>query len=257
MFRLLCVVMLTISFTMNICGAEQAFSWYCKRNKTHNQPTIESQMLDLEQYGLLWCDKEHRYIDDEEKVVYLTFDAGYENGNICKILKILENENVHATFFVLDNLIYKNKELVQKMINDGHLVANHTMKHKDMTKMRTIDEFDKELKDLEDLYRQTFNVEMPKYYRPPEGKFNVDNLKWANELGYKTVMWSFAYADWDNGKQPSKDYALKKILENLHNGEIMLLHPTSSTNAEIMLELIKSIKDMGFQFGTIDELCKK
>lgn len=257
MFGLLCVSLLIIISAMNVYGAEQSFSWYCKRNKTHNQPTVDGQMQNLEKYGLVWCDKEHRYMDDEDKIVYLTFDAGYENGNICKILKILEKENVKATFFVLDNLIYKNSELVQKMIDDGHVVANHTMKHKDMTKMKTIDEFEKELKDLEELYRQTFNAEMPHYYRPPEGKFNINNLKWANELGYKTVMWSFAYADWDNGKQPSTDYAIKKILENLHNGEVMLLHPTSTTNAEIMSELIQRLKSEGFRFGTVEELCEK
>ena len=152
-------------------------------------------------------------------------------------------------------MILKNENLVKQMIDDGHVVANHTMKHKDMTKMTSIDSFSKELADLEQLYKQTYGVDMPKFYRPPEGKISEENLKWAKELGYKTVMWSFAYADWDNAKQPSREYAMKKILDNVHNGEIMLLHPTSSTNAEIIKDLIVELKNQGFRFATVEELC--
>ena len=126
-----------------------------------------------------------------------------------------------------------------------------------MTKMKSIDEFAKELYSLEELYEENFGVKMQKYYRPPEGKFNEENLKWATELGYKTVMWSFAYADWDNGRQPSAENAMRKILDNVHNGEVMLLHPTSSTNAKILKSLICELKSQGFRFGTLDELCEK
>ena len=221
----------------------------------HNQPELGKDLKIAEKYDVYWCDKTHTAMDDIDKVVYLTFDAGYENGNIEKILDVLKEEKVVATFFILDNVIIKNMDLVKRMIDEGHTVANHTFKHKDMSKINNIEDFEKELYLLEDLYEKSFGIPMGKYYRPPEGKFTEENLKWAQDLGYKTIMWSFAYADWDNNNQPSEEYALNKILNNLHNGEVMLLHPTSSTNAKIMKDLIESIKKQGFRFGDMDELC--
>ena len=241
-------------FSINTFGLSTA-SWYCVRNKSHNQPILSKELSIVDNYDVYWIDKRHSSMNDENKVIYITFDAGYENGNIEKILDVLREENVKATFFVLDNLLLKNKDLVKTMISDGHLIANHTLKHRDMSKMNSKEAFSKELTALEDLFYKEYGREMPKIYRPPEGRFNEDNLKWARELGYKTVMWSFAYADWDNERQASKSEAMKKILDNIHNGEVMLLHPTSSTNAEIMKDLIKSLKEQGFRFGTVNELC--
>lgn len=233
-----------------------SISWYCIRNKNHDQPSIGKDLVFSEKYDLFWCDKKIRD-DINDKVIYLTFDAGYENGNVEKIVDILNEENVKGAFFVLDNFLIKNQDLVKKMIKNGHIIANHTLKHKDMTKVKSKDEFRKELESLENLYNDLYEEEMPKYYRPPEGKLNEQNLIWAKELGYKTIMWSFAYADWDNKKQPSKEYAMKKIFDNLHNGEVMLLHPTSETNKEIMKDMIKELKNQGYRFGTLDELCKE
>lgn len=250
------ILIFLISFVMctGAYAANPCISWYCVRNKEHAQPKLSNELNFVENYDLIWCDKENDGFNDGEKVIYLTFDAGYENGNIKKIVDVLKEEDVKATFFILDNMILKNKDLVSKMIEDGHLIANHTMKHKDMTKFTKIEDFEKELTSLEELYRETFGVDMKKIYRPPEGKVSEENLKWAKELGYKTVMWSFAYADWDNNKQPSCEAAMKKILDNLHNGEIMLLHPTSKTNAEIMKALIKDLKGKGYRFATVDEI---
>lgn len=238
-----------------VMASSKCASWYCVRNKNNLQPTLGQDLAFAEKYDVYWCDKNHSNFYDEQKVMYLTFDAGYENGNVEKILDALKEQNVCATFFVLDNLILKNKQLVQRMIDEGHLVANHTAKHKDMTKIASRCDFEKELTSLEQVYFDAFGQKMAKIYRPPEGKLSEQNLKWAQELGYKTVMWSFAYADWMNNKQPTNELAMKKIKENLHNGEIMLLHPTSSTNAEIMSELIKELKEMGYRFATVDELC--
>ncbi len=255
--KVICSVTLSILvllFSSATVNAQEAFSWYTIRKKDHSQPTVSNELSFAKDYDLYWCDSRHNDYGEEEKVIYLTFDAGYENGNIQKILNALREENVKASFFILDNLILKNDDLVKQMIDDGHVVANHTTKHKDMTKMTCKDDFAKELRELECLYEKTFGKKMPKYYRPPEGKISKENLKWAKELGYKTVMWSFAYADWDNGKQPSQEYAMKKITDNLHNGEIMLLHPTSSTNAEIISRLIKDLKKSGYRFATIEEL---
>ena len=226
-----------------------AMSWYCKREKNHVQPTLGSDLDFCEKYDLYWCDKRYSSMD-EERVIYLTFDAGYENGNVEKIVDILNEENVKGAFFVLDNFLIKNEDLVKKMIENGHTIANHTFKHTDMTKIKDKEVFEKELKLLENLYREIYGAEMAKFYRPPEGKFNEENLKWASELGYKTVMWSFAYDDWDNARQSNREAAKKKILDNVHNGEVMLLHPTSKTNAEIIGEVIRELKNQGFRFGT-------
>lgn len=254
-FRTFLVLLLCLYFSVSVLGLDKGVSWYCVRNSCHKQPELGKDLCFTTEYDLFWCDSRHRDMNSEEKVIYLTFDAGYENGNIQKIVDVLREENVKATFFILDNMIYKNEALVKQMIDDGHLVANHTMKHKDMTKMDSIDKFAGELHSLESLYEETYGLKMGKYYRPPEGRISEENLKWAKELGYKTVMWSFAYADWDNEKQPSREYAMKKILDNVHNGEVMLLHPTSSTNAEIMKDLIVNLKDQGFKFKTVEELC--
>lgn len=251
-----CLCLVTFSvFSVDAQGS--AVSWYCIRKKDHSQPQLPSELSFVKNYEVYWCDEKNTSFDSDEKVIYLTFDAGYENGNIEKIVNILKEENVKASFFILDNMILKNEALVKRMIDDGHIVANHTLKHKDLTKLESIEDVSKELGDLERLFESTYRVKMPKLYRPPEGKLSERSVKWAQELGYKAVMWSFAYADWDNGKQPCRQYAMNKILENIHNGEVMLLHPTSSTNAEIMKDLIRELKAKGFRFATVEELCKE
>ena len=252
--RMVSVILMFSIFVINV-HSSGVYGWYCIRTKDHSQPGLDSYLSNAENYdNLIWIDKKNSSYDSEEKKIYLTFDAGYENGNIDKILNVLEKENVKATFFILENLIYSNKQLVEQMIKDGHLIGNHTCKHKDMSKVADIEIFRRELADLEVQFERNFGVKMSKFYRPPEGKFSIENLQWAEKLGYKTVMWSFAYADWDNCKQMSSEKALDKILSNLHNGEVMLLHPTSSTNAEIMETLIKELKNRGYVFGTIDEI---
>lgn len=257
LLKTITILFVFLIFSINVIAASEPVSWYCIRNKEHRQPSLGRDLAHTEKYDLFWCDKRHQNIDDADKVIYLTFDAGYDNGNVEKIVKTLKEENVKATFFILDNMILKNGELVKEMIDDGHIVANHTLKHKDMTKMKTKEEFARELQSLEALYKSTYGVEMPKFYRPPEGRTSEQNLSWARELGYKTVMWSFAYADWDNNKQPSCEAAMKKIMDNLHNGEVMLLHPTSLTNATILKELIVTLKEQGYRFATVEELCSQ
>jgi peptidoglycan-N-acetylmuramic acid deacetylase len=159
-------------------------------------------------------------------------------------------------FFILKHLIESDKELVVRMANEGHTVCNHTARHKDMTKIQDPQEFYAELKALEDIFFENTGRHMPKYYRPPEGKFSLQNLMTANELGYKTIFWSFAYADWDNNHQMSNEAAKKKILSNIHNGAILLLHPTSATNAAILKDIINELKLQGYSFGTLDELTR-
>ena len=192
--------------------------------------------------------------DPSQKVLYLTFDAGYENGCTEKILDVLKREQVPAAFFLVGNYMEKNADLVRRMVAEGHTVGNHTMHHYDMSKLSAKEAFSKELTDLEDLYRQVTGQELPKYYRPPQGIYSEENLKMAKELGYKTVFWSLAYVDWNNDAQPTLQEALGKLLPRTHPGAVILLHSTSGTNAEILEELIGKWKDEGYEFGTMEEL---
>lgn len=230
------------------------YGWYFKKNTTHMQPELDTPMKFIENYNGYYADKKHKNPDDAEKVIYLTFDAGYENGNIAKILDVLKAENVPGAFFILDNLILRNTDLIKRMADEGHLVCNHTKSHKDMTKITDKSEFEKEITGLEEIYREHIGLELARYYRPPEGKFNEQNMKYISNMGYKTIFWSFAYVDWDNNKQMDPVIAKKKILDYTHNGAVILLHPTSATNAAIMSELIYEWKAQGYRFGTLDEL---
>ena len=189
-----------------------------------------------------------------KKVLYLTFDAGYENGCTEKILDILKEQQVPAAFFLVGNYIEKNADLVRRMVEEGHTVGNHTMHHYDMSKLSEKAAFSKELQDLEALYKEVTGQELPKYYRPPQGIYSQENLKMAKELGYRTVFWSLAYVDWNNDAQPSREEAFHKLLPRTHPGAVVLLHSTSRTNAEILQELIQKWKAEGYEFGTLEAL---
>ena len=192
--------------------------------------------------------------DSKEKVLYLTFDAGYENGCTAKILDVLQKHEVPAAFFLVGNYLQKNADLVRRMVAEGHIVGNHTMHHPDMSKISDKAAFSKELSDLEALFKEITGETMPKYYRPPQGSYSEDNLRMAKELGYKTVFWSLAYVDWNNDKQPTAEYAFSKLLPRTHNGAVILLHSTSQTNAEILDQLLERWKEMGYRFASLEEL---
>ena len=190
----------------------------------------------------------------DENVLYLTFDAGYENGCTGKILDVLKENQVSAAFFLVGNYIEKNADLVRRMAQEGHIVANHTMHHYDMSTLTDKNAFEKELTDLENVYREKTGKELSKFYRPPQGVYSPENLEMAKELGYKTVFWSLAYVDWNNDAQPTREQALEKLLPRTHPGAVILLHSTSQTNAEILSELLAKWKEEGYRFGTLEEL---
>ena len=201
----------------------------------------------------------HRYRatylgNPQEKVLYLTFDAGYENGCTEKILDTLKAHSVPAAFFLVGNYMEKNADLVRRMVDEGHIVGNHTMHHFDMSRLSDPKTFEKELTDLEDLFRSITGKELPKYYRPPQGLYSQENLLAAREMGYRTVFWSLAYVDWNNDAQPTREAAFEKLLPRIHNGAVILLHSTSQTNAEILDELLTKWKAMGYTFQSIDRL---
>ena len=192
--------------------------------------------------------------DTSENVIYLTFDAGYENGYTPAILEALARHNAKATFFVVGNYIETSPDLVRRMVEEGHTVANHTYHHPDMSKISDLDAFQKEISDLEALYRKTTGQEMKKFYRPPQGKYSEANLMHARQLGYTTFFWSLAYVDWYTDRQPTHEQAYAKLLPRIHPGAIVLLHSTSKTNAEILDDLLTKWEEMGYSFGTLDDL---
>jgi len=189
----------------------------------------------------------------DELVLYLTFDAGYENGNTEPILDVLQAHHVPAAFFLVGTYIQNNPELIRRMVDDGHTVANHTMDHPNMSAITDRERFRQELEEPEAHYAAITGQQMPKFYRPPSGKYSTENLKLAKELGYTTLFWSLAYEDWDNDAQPSKEHAFGKLLPRIHPGAIVLLHNTSATNRVILDELIQAYKDMGYRFGCVSE----
>ncbi len=254
-FLLLCTCILTCA-AIPVSAREDGYSWYCAHVKGHVQPAIGADVAFVEENGAYYIDRRNTDPDAAEKVIYLTFDVGYENGNVSRILDALRDGEVPAAFFVLGHVIEKNTELVQRMIREGHTVCNHTVRHKDMSKLDD-DAFLAELRELERMYEERIGAPLSPYYRPPEGRFSKENLLCAEKNGYKTVFWSFAYPDWDNGKQMSSERAKRIILDNAHNGEVMLLHPTSQTNAEILGDVIRELKAAGYRFGTLDELTQE
>ena len=192
--------------------------------------------------------------DTAEKVIYLTFDAGYENGSTEKILDVLKKHNAPAAFFLVGNYISTQPDLVRRMAAEGHIVGNHTMHHYDMSRLSDRAAFEKELTDLEKLYQATVGQPMPKFYRPPQGIYSRENLAMASEMGYTTVFWSLAYVDWNNDAQPTKEQAFSKLLPRTHPGAIVLLHSTSQTNAEILDELLTKWEAEGYRFAPLTEL---
>lgn len=195
------------------------------------------------------------YVGDTAKpVIYLTFDAGYESGDTPAILDALKKHHAPACFFVVSNYIETAPDLVKRMAEEGHIVGNHTSSHPDMSKISDKASFEKELRGVEEQYKTLTGQELPKFYRPPQGKYSEENLRQAKELGYTTVFWSLAYVDWYADNQPTHQQAFDKLLPRIHNGAILLLHSTSRTNAEILDELLTKYEELGYSFGSLTDL---
>lgn len=242
------VIALAVSVSVFASSALTTGSWGLSFRQEGAPPIGNAGKDQLRQYQAAYIG------NTNEKVLYLTFDAGYENGCTAKILDTLKEKQVPAAFFLVGNYIRQSPDLVRRMVAEGHTVGNHTMHHYDMSRLSDKAAFSKELTDLEALYKETVGQELPKFYRPPQGIYSEENLKMAQELGYKTLFWSLAYVDWNNDAQPTREAAFAKLLPRTHNGAVVLLHSTSKTNAEILGELIDKWKAMGYRFGTLEEL---
>ena len=243
-------VILAVALAMGTIrgGALETGAWGLSFQREGAPPTGPASVEQLRAYDAAYLG------DTTRKVLYLTFDAGYENGCTAKILDVLKKHQVPAAFFLVGNYLERNPDLVRRMVEEGHIVGNHTMHHYDMSKISDKETFTKELQDLEALYRQVTGQELQKFYRPPQGIYSETNLEMAKALGYKTVFWSLAYVDWNNDSQPTREQAMSKLLPRIHNGAVILLHSTSKTNAEILDELLTQWEKTGYSFQSITEL---
>ncbi|MCL2677661.1 MAG: polysaccharide deacetylase family protein [Clostridiales bacterium] len=232
-------------FSPPLCAAAADGSWGLSFPQPGQKPHGNASASSLLAYDAWFVGS------GEEKVIYLTFDAGYENGNTAPILDALKKEQVPAAFFLVGAYIRDNPELTRRIAEEGHLVCNHTMNHPDMSAISGKEAFAGELARAEELYRSVTGREMSKYYRPPSGKYSTANLQMAKELGYKTVFWSLAYVDWLQDKQPAKEEAFAKLMPRLHPGTVLLLHTTSQTNALILEELIARCQALGYRFESL------
>lgn len=223
-------------------------NWGLGFGQEGTQPSGNTSAAELKKYDAYYIG------DASEKVIYLTFDCGYENGNTEPILDALKKHNVKATFFVVGHYLESAPELVKRMVEEGHTVGNHTYHHPDMSKISGMEQFKKEMGDVEKLFETTTGQPISMYYRPPQGKYSVENLKMAQELGYKTFFWSLAYVDWNQDSQPTHEEAFSKLTGRIHPGAVVLLHNTSRTNGEILDELLTKWEEMGYTFGILEDL---
>lgn len=236
----------TVETSASTALSNEKIGWGIKRNDNHEQPDLgtKNKMIIDKLNGIAMGNREKPY-------VYLTFDGGYEAGYTEKILDVLKQNDVKATFFITGHYLNTKPDLVKRMIDEGHIIGNHTVNHKSMPDIDN-ETIKKEVMDLHTAVYEKFGYEM-KYIRPPKGEYSERTIDYTNSLGYKTVMWSFAYDDWDENRQDREEYGKKKILDNVHNGEIMLLHSTSKDNSNILDYCIKEIKNMGYEFKSLDE----
>lgn len=228
------------------------YNWYFQPRNDNNPPEGPKETKTL--ISTYDC---YHLGDTSKKVLYLTFDEGYEAGYTAPILDVLKKHNVKAAFFVVKPYITSNPELIKRMVEDGHLVCNHSARHPSMASIKDEEKFNKELFDVEDAFQKITEKKMPKYFRPPMGKYSELSLQYTQNYGYKTIFWSFAYMDWIPNKQPSHEVAKKRILQRTHNGGIMLLHAVSKTNAEILDDVITEWETQGYELKSLDELPTK
>lgn len=229
-------------------SADSTGNWGLSFQEEGKAPLGNATSEELAEYNAFYIE------DTEEKILYLTFDCGFENGNTELILDALKKHNAPATFFVVGNFLETSPDIIKRMINEGHSVGNHTYHHPDMSQISTKKSFEEELKQTEELFTSITGQQMSPFYRPPQGKYSLENLKMASDLGYHTFFWSLAYVDWYQDQQPTKEEAFEKLLGRIHPGAIVLLHNTSDTNGSIMDELLTKWEEMGYRFGSLDQL---
>ena len=222
-------------------------NWGLGFGKSGEKPTGNATVAEMKQYNAYYM------AEGEDKVLYLTFDCGFENGNTEPILDALKKHNAPATFFVVGHFLESAPDIVKRMVAEGHTVGNHTYHHPDMSQIADQVSFQKEMDAVQDKFREVTGVELSMYYRQPQGKYSTANLQMARDMGYATFFWSLAYVDWNKDAQPSHEEAFEKLCGRIHPGAIVLLHSTSQTNGEILDELLSKWEEMGYTFRPLSD----
>lgn len=245
---------LLVVLTMSLCLVSvlsvnaKDIGWGIPKGENHQQPWPGQEFDDIVRNNAAY------YIGPaDEMSIYLTFDCGYENGNTPLILDVLKKHEVPAIFFVTGHFMETNPELVKRMVDEGHIIGNHTYHHPDLAKVSK-EKFNEELQLIEDKYTEITGKEMVRFLRPPEGHFNQQMLDWAKERGYITLLWSLAYMDWNVDQQKGADYAYNQILARMHPGAIILMHSISKDNAECLDKLIPELRNEGYEFKSVQYL---
>jgi peptidoglycan-N-acetylmuramic acid deacetylase len=221
--------------------------WGIKRNLENRTPDADPGAPTLlNKYGSIYIG------DTSKKEIFLTFDEGYENGYTTKILDVLRDNNAKAVFFITGPYLNEHQDLVRRMVEEGHIVANHTIHHPSLPEKGDA-ELEEEILGLDRAFYEKFGQHM-KYLRPPKGEYSERTLAVTNALGYCNVFWSFAYDDWYRDKIRGADYTYEIVMRNLHNGEVMLLHAVSKDNADALDKIIKGARDKGYTIGNVDEI---
>ncbi|MUV38679.1 Chitooligosaccharide deacetylase [Lentibacillus sp. JNUCC-1] len=251
--RMICVVLsalLLLSILPVSTAMGAGYGWGYKKNNDHTIPDVGKYKAMLDEYGAYYADH------SGDKVIYLTFDNGYEEGYTGDVLDVLKEANVPAAFFVTGHYVESEPKLVKRMSDEGHIIGNHSFHHPDFTIMSKAS-IQEELESLESAVAEVSGQKSMKYLRPPRGTFSKDTLKWAHELGYVHVFWSLAFKDWNTDQQKGWEYAYNQVMDQVHPGAIMLLHAVSSDNAEALAKLIQDLKKDGYTFKSLDELLIK
>ena len=226
------------------------YGWGYKKGDNNELPDFGKYADIIKEHAAIYADL------SGDKVIYFTFDNGYEQGYTAQILDVLKENKVPATFFVTGHYVKSEPELVKRMVDEGHIIGNHSYHHPDFTTMSK-DEIKKELDMLEQAVAEVSDQQEMMYLRPPRGTFNENTLKWTSELGYVHVFWSLAFKDWETDKQRGWKYAYDEIVNQAHPGAIVLLHTVSKDNAAALDKAIRHLKEEGYQFKSLDELMMK
>jgi len=237
----------SVETSQNIVYSNKLLSWGILRKPNNETPAADPGAPELlAKYNGIYLG------DTSKKVIYMTFDEGYENGYTPKILDVLKENKVQAVFFITGPYLNKHQDLVRRMVEDGHIVGNHTVHHPSLPTL-TDEEIEEEILGLERAFNEKFNRKM-QFLRPPKGEYSERTLAITNKLGYQNMFWSFAYDDWYRDKIRGPEYARNIVMNNLHNGAILLLHAVSKDNADALDMIIKGAREKGYEFGDFDEL---
>ena len=246
LFILFSALIFTFVFSISRIPNASAYGWGISKNNQHKVPDVGFYKNEIE-------GTDSYYVGSEEKKIYLTFDAGYDNGNIEKIVKILKEYEVPATFFSTGDFLERNPDLVKLIDENGLIIGNHMYSHKDITKISD-EVLKEEITKVEEIFKSITGKEMIKLFRPPKGEFTKEALLKVKNLGYKTFFWSIAYLDWNTKDQKGEDYTYNSVINNLHDGAIILMHSVSDDNVKCLPKIIEKARTLGYTFDSLENI---